>query len=79
MMRGFFAAGYLLGAVALADAPKVTPVVGPCQGGLRPSTACKTCVHCAYCGKTHGRAANSGTCAVCPAGKTGEKAASKAK
>ena len=59
-------------ALALADGPEqARPVVGKCQGGLRPSVRCTTCAHCAYCGKTKGRAANSGTCAVC------EKAAKK--
>ena len=64
-MRAFFSAGYMLAAVALADAPRAAPVVGKCQGGLRPSVRCSTCEHCAYCGKDKGRGANSGTCAVC--------------
>ena len=43
-------------------AQKVRKVVGPCQGGDRPSAGCKTCQHCAYCGpKRH----PGGTCAVC--------------
>ena len=44
--------------------------VGKCQGGLRPSVACKTCEHCAYCGRDKGRGANSATCAVCAAAKS---------
>jgi hypothetical protein len=48
---------------AFADAPpKVQYQRGPCAGGNKPSSACKTCAHCAYCGpKRH----PGGTCAVC--------------
>lgn len=53
----------------LADATKPTPVVGKCQGGLKPSVSCKTCVHCAYCGIDKGCGVNSATCAVCEAAK----------
>lgn len=56
-------------AAALGDAPKITPVAGKCQGGLRPSVACTNCKHCAYCGTDTGRGANTGTCAVCAAAK----------
>lgn len=44
----------------------VKRVVGPCQGGNKPSVGCKTCQHCAYCGpKRH----PGGTCAVCAPAK----------
>lgn len=59
--------------------PKATPKPaiptewqqGPCQGGNRPSMACKTCERCAYCGRKPGgtfkgaRPENSGTCVRC--------------
>ena len=60
----------LLGSLATAAEPGkeavVKRVVGPCQGGNKPSVGCKTCQHCAYCGpKRH----PGGTCAVCAPAK----------
>jgi len=51
--------------LALAGAPKIEWQRGPCLGGNQSATACKTCAHCAYGGKDHGRGANSATCKVC--------------
>jgi len=43
----------------------LTAHAGPCCGGAKPSPACKTCKHCAYCGTDKGRGVNSATCLVC--------------
>ena len=55
----------VLAASALADAPKIEWQKGKCLGDNKPSARCKTCEHCAYCGRDKGRAGNSATCVVC--------------
>lgn len=55
----------ITGLAHAGEAPKIERQRGPCLGGNRPSVRCKTCEHCAYCGKDKGRAGNSATCVVC--------------
>lgn len=50
--------------------------VGACMGNDHPSSKCKTCETCFYCGKKGrwgARPENSGTCSVCQAKRESEK------
>ena len=47
---------------------------GPCRGGAQPSSLCKTCEYCSYCGTDKGRAHNSATCSVCEKNRAAEAA-----
>jgi len=65
--------GGIMVATAGADAPaKIQYQRGPCCGGNKPSAACKTCAHCAYCSpKRH----PGGTCVVCEKARASATAA----